>query len=650
MGVADEGPRGRDGWMKTLLVLCAAFLLSSSTVRGQGWTAIGPPGGDVRSLAVDPRDGTSVYAGGADGTLYHSRDGGRSWQRLSPGFPLRGMSLDDLVVGQGGELFVGYWGVSGDGGGVAASSDGGHTFTLLEGMAGKAVRGLARAPARPETLVASTMDGVFRSDDRGATWSRISPEGDPGLQNIGSVAIDPADPDTIYVGTWHLPYKTTDGGRRWQRINVGMITDSDVMTLTVDRRSRATVYATACSGIYRSPNAAERWAKIGGIPSSARRTRAFVQHPGRLSTFFAGTTQGLWRSEDDLATWRRVTPLNVVVNAIAVLSDGTLLLGCDGVGILRSSNDAGVWTVSNDGLFERAVGSVLVDRVRGRILAGLILDKAHGGVWTTAGGYRLWRRLGVGLSERDIYALAASSTTLYAGTDDGLYALDAEAQTWRRLALELAGRDLHPRIADLLLLSDRTILVASDQGLLVSADGGERWSRTTLGASQKAVALAAIGEGACIAASPLGFFRSDDGGASWRELGAVPQNAFVHRLAALPGAEPVYLAATSLGLLKSEDGGLTWRWRGGGLPHKDITALIVHPQRKTIHAAFQGGLYSSVDLGETWNRVSEDGLHSAAIVTAALDPASGALLAAASKGGLHLLSPPAGGGAIAAGR
>jgi photosystem II stability/assembly factor-like uncharacterized protein len=636
--------------MKTLLVLCAAFLLSSSPARSQVWTAIGPPGGDVRSLAVDPSDGKSVYAGGADGTLYYSKDGGRIWERLSPGFPLRGMSLDDLVVGRGGELFVGYWGVSGAGGGVAVSNDGGRTFTVLPGMAGKAVRGLARAPARPETLVATAMDGVFRSDDRGASWRRISPEDDPGLRNIGSVTIDPADPDTIYVGTWHLAHKTTDGGRRWQRINVGMITDSDVMTLTVDRRSRGTVYATACSGIYRSLSAAERWTKIGGIPSSARRTRAFVQNPARPGTFYAGTTQGLWRSEDDLASWRRLTPASVVVNAIAVLADGTLLLGCDGVGILRSANDGGVWTVSNNGLFERAVGSVLVDRVRGRILAGLILDKTHGGVWTTAGGYRAWRRLGVGLSDRDIYALAASSSVLYAGTDDGLYSLDSGGQTWRRLAIELAGRDLHPRISDLLLLSDRHVLVASDQGLLVSDDGGVHWSRTTPGASQKALALTAVGDGSCIAATPLGFFRSDDGGVSWRELAVVPQGALVQRLVVIPGAEPVLFAATNLGLLKSVDGGQSWRWRGGGLPHKDITSLIVHPERGTTYAAFQGGLYSSADLGETWNRVSEDGLHSSAIVTAALDPASGALLAAASKGGLHLLFPSAGGGAVAAGR
>ena len=47
-----------------------------------------------------------------------------------------------------------------------------------------------------------------------------------------------------------------------------MIDDSDVMTMTVDRRDPAIVYATACSGIYRSGDGAARWMRIRGIPST----------------------------------------------------------------------------------------------------------------------------------------------------------------------------------------------------------------------------------------------------------------------------------------------------------------------------------------------------------------------------------------------
>ena len=69
------------------------LLLPCLTARAENWMPIGPQGGDVRSLAADPRDPRVVYLGTADGVLYRSEDTGASWRRLRPGFPERGMSL-----------------------------------------------------------------------------------------------------------------------------------------------------------------------------------------------------------------------------------------------------------------------------------------------------------------------------------------------------------------------------------------------------------------------------------------------------------------------------------------------------------------------------------------------------------------------------
>src|SRR5262249_50913234 len=150
------------------------FILDTLPVGAQTWVPVGPPGGDVRGLAADPRDARRVYLGTSDGVLYRSEDAGLRWQRLSPGFPHRGMSLDQLVVDPKGVLYVGYWEVGGEGGGIARSTDGGLTFTTLPGIEGQSVRALGLAKSNPNVIVAGTMTRVFRSMDAGRTWRPIT--------------------------------------------------------------------------------------------------------------------------------------------------------------------------------------------------------------------------------------------------------------------------------------------------------------------------------------------------------------------------------------------------------------------------------------------------------------------------------------------
>ena len=65
----------------------------------------------------------------------------------------------------------------------------------------------------------------------------------------------PVDPQVIYAGTWHLPWKTTDGGAHWKNMKQGIIDDSDVFSIMVDPKQPQVVYASACSGIYKSEDA-----------------------------------------------------------------------------------------------------------------------------------------------------------------------------------------------------------------------------------------------------------------------------------------------------------------------------------------------------------------------------------------------------------
>src|SRR6185503_13836208 len=146
--VSSRRPFGREWFIQFchffLVSLAVALVLSVLAValrvgfaEAGTWVPVGAPGGNVRALAADPRDPQRIYLGTADGILYRSDNGGTAWKRLSPGFPLRGCSLDEIVVDGRGVVFVGYWEVHGKGGGVARSGDGGLTFAVLKGVDGE---------------------------------------------------------------------------------------------------------------------------------------------------------------------------------------------------------------------------------------------------------------------------------------------------------------------------------------------------------------------------------------------------------------------------------------------------------------------------------------------------------------------------------
>jgi photosystem II stability/assembly factor-like uncharacterized protein len=626
------------------------FLLAAPAAWGEIWAPVGPPGGDARALALDPRDPRVVYLGTANGNLYRSDDAGRRWKRQEPGFPLRGMSLDDVVVSPGGTLFVGYWSVSGPGGGVARSDDGGRSFTILPDISGQAVRALALAPSNPDVVVAGTLTGIYRSTDAGRSWSRISPLGDPEIKNLDSVAIDALDPQTIYGGTWHLPWKTTDGGRSWKAIHAGMIDDSDVMTLTLDRRSPQTVYATACSGIYRSTNGAGRWNKVPGIPASSRRTRAFAQDRETADRFYAGTTEGLWVSENGTTTWRLVTSKDLVVNAVVSLPGGALLVGTDGAGVLRSEGRALGWERSNEGFSERFVSRIAFDLARGRLFATVLGDRHYGGVLAAPSATGPWEKLAPGLEGREALALdVAPGGAVLAGTDDGLFTTSGEGAPWRRLPTLIAGVEAQLRATDVAALSDSVFLAATSLGLLRSTNAGRTWQVQNLGLGGvvSAVARAKGQPGTALTATAFGLFRTADFGGAWTLVSEPLGRASVHAIQFLPGNDEVVFATTSDGLYRSADQGRTWTPRGGGLPLLDITGLGLHPDGRTAFASDfkQGGVWRSDDAGQTWTAVATAGLLSERIWALAVDPRGPAILAAAATGGLHQLTLPSTGAA-----
>jgi len=231
-----------------------------------------------------------------------------------------------------------------------------------------------------------------------------------------------------------------------------------------------------------------------------------------------------------------------------------------------------------------------------------------------------------------------------AGTDDGVYLSVSHCDAWRRLSTRVDGLETHPRVADVAALSDQTLLVASDQGLLRSTDAGANWQRQKLGLANSVSAVAASARDAnlVVAATPLGFFLSHDAGATWQQVSRGLEAGAFHSLALLPGDDRLVFAATKSGLLRSVDQGRTWERRGSGLPLSDIAGLAFAPDGRSVYASdfTNGGVFVSDDAGDTWTRFAASGLVSERVFALVVDPSvPGRLLAGAAAGGLHVFTP-----------
>ena len=125
-------------------------------------------------------------------------------------------------------------------------------------MHGKSIRALAMAASDSRMSGRGRAGRAYSAAATAATTgSACLPPSQREIKNIESIAVDPKDPNVIYAGTWHLAWKTADGGANWQHINKGMIDDSDVFSIIVDSSNPSMVFASACSGIYKSEIAGE---------------------------------------------------------------------------------------------------------------------------------------------------------------------------------------------------------------------------------------------------------------------------------------------------------------------------------------------------------------------------------------------------------
>ncbi len=611
-----------------LLAACAALFSASVPAGVNDWTSIGPygPGGNVRTLTVDPLSPATLYAG-TDGGVFKSQDGGISWGAVNnglTGFTVYALAVDPVATGT---LYAG------TNAGVFRTTNGGNAWTAQRAGLGKiTVQALAVDPTNPRVLYAGTSAaGVFRSADSAATWTASG----SGLSSndVRSLAVDPSAPGTVYAGTAGGVSKSTDAATTWSnRVS------ANVRSLAIDPVTPATIYAGAeglftNSGILKSGDGGTSWTSmnsgLGNVP-----VRSVAVRQNQPATLFLGTSgSGVFTSTDGGGTWRQLPGSPSSSNT--VLLDGASVFVGAPTGFFRSSDDGKTWRQENVSFATFTVNGLVIDPSSPVILyAGVGRPgSSGGGIYKSVNGGAGWTASGTGLPDKTVQALAVDAgppTTIYAGTTGaGIFRSQDAAATWSPASSGLStGTVLSFGVA-----GSGIVYAGTDAGVFRSANFGATWTARSAGLPNMNVQALAVHPSTpdtVYAGTPGGVFRTTDGGTTWSPSSQGLANIGVLTLLVDPVSSSIIYAGTfstltpgsleGFGVYRSIDAGATWAPFNGGISGLAVTALATDPSGLTIYAGTPVGVYRAQRGGSTWTGINE-GL-SEVVNTIAVDPSS----------------------------
>jgi photosystem II stability/assembly factor-like uncharacterized protein len=650
----------------TLSILLTNLGMSSAVHAGANvWTSIGPDGGRVQAIAVDPQIPDTVYAV-AGGSIFKTTDGAANWRRVySPATSDGAANYPvTLVAINPADSNIVYAGTSTAG--VFKSTDGGASWTmanaglpkptsdpndfLTTGTASVHVGILAIDPRNPETIYAGVSvnyDGpipsppiptLFKSTDGGASWSAASsglfvnsanPQDFAGYVFVSSLVIDPQNPNTLYAAGWAGNgglFKSTDGAANWTRAGVAR---AGGVALAIDPRNSNTLYVwgtfNPSDGILKSTDGGASWrAANSGLPPGYDEILSLTIDPQNPDTLYASvgacrnpcTYSGVFKSTDGGTSWTGSglpysTPPTVLT--IDPISSKTVYASTYN-GIAKSLDGGASWNAANSGLIASQLDSLAIDPQ----YTGGFFATSRGKVLRMTDGGAHWSGIYTPLPSDDGRATYPASTvaadpgapgTIYVGIDgngDG------------------AG------------------------GILKSTDGGESWKRTPLPSPGGVRALSMDPQNPSTLYASVAkhaVYKSTDGGANWNEVAGVkelkrdptgaPTQCFGSVVADPGNPSNLYVGICGFGggLLKSMDGGQTWTL----LVIPDLNypfngVLAVDPENSsTLYVSDFPRVLKTTDGGQNW-RAFSSGLPATFVRFIAVHPQNSNIVYAVSSG------------------
>ena len=336
--------------------------------------------------------------------------------------------------------------------------------------------GAVGVPSQPNVFyIGVNNGGVWKTNDFGRTWKPIFDDQPTG--SIGDIVVSPSNPNVIYVGSGEglqRPdlsvgdgiYKSTDGGTTWQ--NIGLKNAQQIGGLAIDPKNENRLFVAALGhpyganeerGVYRTTDGGKIWERVLYKDENTGAIQVTID-PNNSNIVYAdmwagqqgpwengawnGAASGLFKSIDGGNTWKKLT------TGLPTTEQGLARIGF----CIAPSNSNRMYATVEAGKY-----------------GGIYRSDDAGETWALMNpDERLWGR---GNDFAEIKADPKNADIVYSADVVTWKSIDG-GKTWAAFRGAPGGDDYHR----IWINPDNSniMLIASDQGAIITVNGGETFS------------------------------------------------------------------------------------------------------------------------------------------------------------------------------
>ena len=602
-----------------------------SVDAGENWIHLGLEATErIARILVHPKDSNTVYVCALghlfddhdERGVYRTKDAGKTWQKVLFVAPNTGCSDLAMDPSNPSTLYAGMWQVrrtpsfftsGGRNGGLHKSTDGGDTWkrlreTLPEGELGRIA--ISVSPAQPNVvyaLVESARTSLYRSDDRGETWTSMNSSSNVSQRPFyfALVVADPKLPDRVYKPGLQLAV-SDDAGKTWGILGIagpfGPSYHSDVHALWVNPRNTDQLVMGTDGGLYTSIDRGSSWRFVESLPIGQFYHVSYdMKWPYNVyggmqdnSTWF-----GPSRRSGGIGSrhWQSLSPGDGFWSFVDPRDEDVVYDEIQGGNLFRTRKS----TLERKDI--RPTPAAGEPKYRFNWNTPIHLSRANPGTMYY-GAQFLFRTRDMGESwERISPDLTTNDPARQRQDESGGLTLDNSTAENNTTIYAISESPKNPQI----------IWVGTDDGhVQVTRDGGKSWSNVVknvpgvpantwvssieAGHADEGTAYVTF-DGHMTGDMKPYVYGTRDFGATWRPLGLDDLRGYAHVVKQDPVNPNLLFAGTEFGLFISIDGGTRWAQFTAGIPKVAVRDLAIHPREHDLIVATHGrGLYIVDDL------------------------------------------------------